>query len=306
MKKLGIAAAILFIGGCKTTPEPTGQWLWEDPVLYDRLDRGEITPEEVNQTFLITKSKCKIEALKVPLPPPSCVQQAAPSSCASSGALVKGFCQGFYSQPRCDYTAYNAAKQAQSEIFENCLQVAGWVKFWKPFSDNETEPANTASSDGDEEDIELIVKSIPELYRWYEEDGERWKQAQEVDNELISDPNYKNLPTRKRLLFVVEQVKSKSSQTQANSPNQISARGNYTDNNYVGTGLEHWIKENNSFGKLIILEDGSIWKIMDNIDTMLWLPLDRIAVLQTSQSDVYRLINKNDGTDIFAQFLGKQ
>ena len=205
MKRLGVIAAALLLGGCKTTPEPTGQWLWEDPFLYEKLDRGEITPEEVNQTFLITKSKCKIEALKVPLPPPSCIQQAAPSSCASSGALVKGFCQGFYSQPRCDYTAYNAAKQAQSEIFENCLQVAGWFKKWKPFDGSE---ANSPSRDKiEDEDIEEIVNSIPELSKWYKEHGELWKRAVAMDDELANDPKYKFLSTRERLTLVVEKIK---------------------------------------------------------------------------------------------------
>ena len=53
----------------------------------------------------------------------------------------------------------------------------------------------------------------------------------------------------------------------------------------------HWIKSVSRDGKVVILEDGSVWLIdfIDTIDTMLWLPITDIVAC----SD--KLINTEDG-----------
>jgi len=52
---------------------------------------------------------------------------------------------------------------------------------------------------------------------------------------------------------------------------------------YAGVGGGHWIKKNVESGKLIILEDGSIWQIdpYDKITASLWLPITEIVVLDS-------------------------
>jgi len=57
--------------------------------------------------------------------------------------------------------------------------------------------------------------------------------------------------------------------------------GGHVTSEYNSTGSGHWIKENGD-GKIITLEDGSIWQIsdFDQIDTALWLPITDITVLR--------------------------
>ncbi|MBM7070905.1 hypothetical protein JQC92_02465 [Shewanella sp. 202IG2-18] len=304
MKRLWITLPIIFLSACNSTPEPTGKWLWEKPSLYNQLDKGEVSPGQVNQTFQIIKAKCQNEALKIPLPPPSCVQQSAPTTCNNAGPLMSGFCQGYYSQPHCDYTAYNEAKSAQNQVFENCLHVQGWVKKWHSFDEKESKRPATSTKVNEESSVKDIVKSIPELYQWYQEDGKLWERAMEIDNKLANDPKYGNLPTRERFLAVVEKVR-KESQTTAKTTHVTKPISYSYKDMYTGVGIEHWIKENNSQGKVIILEDGSIWKIEDNIESMLWLPIDRISVVELPAQGFYRLINKENGNVAIGKYLGK-
>lgn len=72
---------------------------------------------------------------------------------------------------------------------------------------------------------------------------------------------------------------------------------------YVGTGGGHWIESVNSDGSIITLEDGSVWSIndYDRIDTMLWLPITDITVLDSG--DGYILVNTDDGEKAHAQLL---
>jgi len=76
------------------------------------------------------------------------------------------------------------------------------------------------------------------------------------------------------------------------------------------TGGGHWIGSN-ADGKIITLEDGSIWQIaeLDQIDTQLWLPVTDITVI-SDRSPVgeykYILINKDDGEKAHAKYLGHE
>ena len=76
------------------------------------------------------------------------------------------------------------------------------------------------------------------------------------------------------------------------------------------TGGGHWIGSNAN-GKIITLEDGSIWQIaeLDQIDTQLWLPVTDITVI-SDRSPVgeyrYILINKDDGEKAHAKYLGHE
>lgn len=79
---------------------------------------------------------------------------------------------------------------------------------------------------------------------------------------------------------------------------------------YLDVGSGHWIKRKVEGGKLIILEDNSIWEInpLDRIYAALWLPLTSITIIE-SDSPIgdykYILINTDDGEKALAKYLGK-
>lgn len=75
------------------------------------------------------------------------------------------------------------------------------------------------------------------------------------------------------------------------------------------TGGGHWITEN-ADGKVITLEDGSLWQInpIDQVDTVLWLPVTDIVVMPAENSIGgydYILLSKDDGEKAHAKYLGR-
>jgi hypothetical protein len=71
----------------------------------------------------------------------------------------------------------------------------------------------------------------------------------------------------------------------------------------------HWIQENIDAGSMIVLEDGSIWKIdpLDKLVAMLWLPVSTITIVRSQNGSPgydYLLINTDDGEMAHAKFLG--
>jgi hypothetical protein len=86
--------------------------------------------------------------------------------------------------------------------------------------------------------------------------------------------------------------------------------GAQTGYEYVGQGGGHWIRDN-SGGKIITLEDGSIWQIntLDQIDTALWLPITDITVAKASSPTgdyKYVLFDKQEGEKALAKYLGHE
>ena len=79
---------------------------------------------------------------------------------------------------------------------------------------------------------------------------------------------------------------------------------------YVGQGGGHWIK-NNASGKLITLEDGSMWQVntLDQIDTALWLEITDVTVVKASSPTgeyKYVIIDKQAGEKALAKYLGHE
>lgn len=80
---------------------------------------------------------------------------------------------------------------------------------------------------------------------------------------------------------------------------------------YVATGKGHWVKKKmDNNGKMLMLEDGSIWEIalLDRINTTLWLPVTSITVLDSNDGPIgynYLLVNTDDGEKVHAKYLGK-
>jgi hypothetical protein len=102
-----------------------------------------------------------------------------------------------------------------------------------------------------------------------------------------------------------EGQKSCGKDTSAVSPDAPRARsGSYL------TGSGHWISTNGE-GKIITLEDGSMWQInsIDQVDTVLWLPVTDITVIADPNpigDYKYILVNKDDGEKAHAKYLGRE
>jgi hypothetical protein len=79
---------------------------------------------------------------------------------------------------------------------------------------------------------------------------------------------------------------------------------------YAFTGTTWWIQNVGSGGAIVTLSDGSIWQVspLDRIDTVLWLPVDDVVVVNNqgalSALYPYLLINKDEGETAEAQYLG--
>jgi len=79
---------------------------------------------------------------------------------------------------------------------------------------------------------------------------------------------------------------------------------------YGGIGSGHWVMKVSSGGRVVLLEDGSLWEIQaaDRAQTGIWRPMSDITVTvaRTSTGDYkYALFNKDHGDTVVARFLGK-
>jgi len=78
---------------------------------------------------------------------------------------------------------------------------------------------------------------------------------------------------------------------------------------YYGVDSDHWIQKVIDSGKIILLEDGSIWEVspLDVITSILWLPVSNIYVVESENSLYpYKLINTDDGESVEAKYLGQK
>lgn len=80
---------------------------------------------------------------------------------------------------------------------------------------------------------------------------------------------------------------------------------------YAGVGKGHWVRKTIDGGKLIILEDGSLWEVsaLDRINTALWLATTDITVIEARApigDFKYVLINTDDGETAKVKYLGKR
>lgn len=80
------------------------------------------------------------------------------------------------------------------------------------------------------------------------------------------------------------------------------------DKVYAGLGGDHWIQKVIDSGKLILLEDGSLWEVspIDVITSMLWLPVSEITVIENDGLFPYKLTNTDDGESVEAKYIGQK
>ena len=88
--------------------------------------------------------------------------------------------------------------------------------------------------------------------------------------------------------------------TDTNSlPTNQSLRGK----THFKTGGGHWISKNIDSGAFIKLEDGSLWEIspIDKINSMLWLPISNITIIESKNPLYPYLLVNDDGTKVEAK-----
>lgn len=122
--RLTVICLAILIAGCATTYEryqfgELQQMVWKNPSL------AEIPQPKLQLEFSKTKGACNVEAYKLPVPSPSCVQPPK-DDCTGKTGFALGFCQSYTPPMKCDYSAVNAASQAREEIFSSCMQANGW------------------------------------------------------------------------------------------------------------------------------------------------------------------------------------
>lgn len=73
-------------------------------------------------------------------------------------------------------------------------------------------------------------------------------------------------------------------------------------------GGRHWIEDVSDDGAVVILEDGTIWRvdIVDQIDTMLWLPISDVLVRPSRVLGIYEMINLDDKEVVLVEYLGSK
>lgn len=123
-----IVAYVIFgwlLSGCATTYQTVqldslGESYWTNSQLLH------LQSSDFQLEFSKVKGKCNVEAYKLPVPSPSCVQPPR-QDCTGLTGFALGFCQSHTPQMKCDYSGVNAAKNARVEIFSSCMQASGWI-----------------------------------------------------------------------------------------------------------------------------------------------------------------------------------
>ena len=71
----------------------------------------------------------------------------------------------------------------------------------------------------------------------------------------------------------------------------------------------HWVKKNIDRGRIIQLEDGSLWSVssIDVVNTMLWLPTETIIVVESANPKFpFKLVNSDSRSAAEARFLSNR
>jgi len=76
---------------------------------------------------------------------------------------------------------------------------------------------------------------------------------------------------------------------------------------YVRFEEEHWLRDKQDDGKIVILEDESVWEVhpMDRATAARWLRISTITVKDTEKAEYrYVLTNTTEGETARANYLG--
>jgi hypothetical protein len=76
---------------------------------------------------------------------------------------------------------------------------------------------------------------------------------------------------------------------------------------YTAIHQEHWLRDKLEEGRIVVLEDESVWEVhpSDRLTTRRWLRISTINVKHTQKEGYpYLLSNKTEGEDARANYLG--
>lgn len=119
---------------------------------------------------------------------------------------------------------------------------------------------------------------------------------------ILKEEKVLMLTEKGQLAFMKEEIPL--STQQVDKPNSSTSQ-------YAGGSNGHWIQENIDSGSIIILEDGSTWKVdpIDKIEASLWLPISNIMIVTSNDGSPgydYLLINTDDEEKAHVKFLGNK
>ncbi len=183
---------VVFLLSCANQPklvtEAKGRWMLpESPIELDAA--------QLQDKFDIARENCITAVEEANIPKPKCVSRKAIQQCRFSITTSSNFCGVPQVNKLCDIDSVGAYNKARSNVIKNCMTVAGWV--WRDRGDAY-------------QPLQNVIDSIPELAAWQKNDPKKWGLVSSIDMELASLPEYQNIPTRDRLLVVVEKVKQAS------------------------------------------------------------------------------------------------
>ena len=206
MKILQLLLLVSLVTGCLSNPvkkAPEGEYKWSNKKLYDSAEKGLTSWKEVDHQFVVDTNTCKIEALKIPIPSPSCTQ-AYRRDCSGLQGFAAGICQSQSNKPRCDYSSVNAAYDAQKEIKESCLILRGWEKKWIHF--DSLVGLESPTDRFPQYKVDALVKKNKDLYHWKTNLPEVWYIAKWLDEKVRRDV-WHSLSFEERLPLLVIQTR---------------------------------------------------------------------------------------------------
>lgn len=150
----------LFVASSASVALAQNSRTWSHHELYQKAHDGLLSAADLDRAFELSQSRCKIESMKIAVPPPSCVQRQV-EGCFGLSGMALGRCQALRDSQRslgqlaCDNSAATAAYEAQDSIFENCMVVEGWTR--RPFV-----PTKSPDPHPDAAFAEALARTIPD------------------------------------------------------------------------------------------------------------------------------------------------
>lgn len=196
-----------------------------------------------------------------------------------------------------------------------------FIKITKPVQWND----GMACSVGE---IEVVLKYTPKSYVIWNENGKRYEVLRTQAKKITSDEAAAALLVKRQELYAAQNqltealTKAMQNQNQVrNAREQLALLKQLQDlvnggggGNVrlpvapAGQGTQHWIKKIVERGQTIQLENGTIWKInpLNKVDAILWLPTERITVIQSDNALYpYKLINSDGGSVAEAKLIAR-
>jgi hypothetical protein len=122
-----------FLIGCAGSPsQPDLEVKWDNKKLITDVRAGKIAMSDFDGQLVMDKNGCMIEAMKIPIPSPSCTQRSSPGSFNTGNSVLNSYMAGAAATrgPDCDYSSVKYAHKAQEQVFFSCMTLRGWDDIW--------------------------------------------------------------------------------------------------------------------------------------------------------------------------------